>query len=96
MKYDITYSCGHTGTVELFGPGKDRERKLWWYSNKCDCPTCYEAQKAAKMAADNYVEREMHYGDYKRNYSDCKTKNGSYNPKTKTIIVYIKADVLTA
>ena len=28
MKYEITYKCGHTGTVELFGKGTDREYRL--------------------------------------------------------------------
>lgn len=28
MKYNITYSCGHTGTVDLIGKGADRERKI--------------------------------------------------------------------
>ena len=30
MKYNIEYSCGHKGTVELFGPTKDRESKIEW------------------------------------------------------------------
>lgn len=40
-KYDVTYSCGHSGEVQLFGPGKERERKLEWYHNSADCPDCY-------------------------------------------------------
>ena len=31
----------------------------------------------------------MFYGDYKRNYPECKTKANSYNRETKTIIVYV-------
>ena len=31
MKYDITYSCGHTGTVELYGKTSERESKIRWY-----------------------------------------------------------------
>jgi len=27
-KYQVTYHCGHTGTVDLFGPSKQRENKL--------------------------------------------------------------------
>ena len=33
MKYDVTFSCGHTATIELFGPTKDRERKISWYES---------------------------------------------------------------
>ncbi len=28
-KYNITYSCGHEGTVQLFGKSEERERKTW-------------------------------------------------------------------
>lgn len=33
---------------------------------------------------------EMFYGNYKQNYSDCKTVKDSYNRKNKTIKVIIK------
>lgn len=43
-KYDITYSCGHEGTVSLFGKMSDRERQLARYS--CGvCPDCYRKKK---------------------------------------------------
>ncbi len=41
MKYDVTYSCGHTATVELFGKTDDRERKLHWMETEGMCPDCY-------------------------------------------------------
>ena len=41
MKYDVTYSCGHTATVELFGKTEDRERKLHWMETDGMCPDCY-------------------------------------------------------
>mgnify|MGYP006907823336 CR=1 FL=1 len=25
MKYDVTYSCGHTGTVQIYGTAAERE-----------------------------------------------------------------------
>ena len=28
MKYTLTYSCGHTGTVQLYGKTEERERKI--------------------------------------------------------------------
>ena len=37
----------------------------------------------------DYEEVEMHYGEYKENYSHCKTKKGSYDKSDKTIIVYV-------
>ena len=43
MKYDITYSCGHQGEVDLFGKSRDRERKVK-YLETCICPACQTAQ----------------------------------------------------
>ena len=48
-KYDVTYSCGHTGIVELFGKNSERERKLQWFSESGLCPECYKAQKRAEQ-----------------------------------------------
>ena len=31
-KHDITYSCGHTETVQLHGKHADRERYIAWAS----------------------------------------------------------------
>lgn len=27
MKYDVTFSCGHTGTVQIYGTAAEREKK---------------------------------------------------------------------
>ena len=88
MKYSVKFSCGHTATVELVGTYKDRERRIAYYEESGLCPCCYEAKKESENA-QGCEEVEMHYGEYKSNYADCKTKAGSYNPKTKTIIVYV-------
>ena len=50
MKYDITYSCGHQGEVDLFGKSRDRERKVK-YLETCICPAC-QAKKIKKEAKD--------------------------------------------
>lgn len=47
MKYDVTFSCGHTCEVELFGPYKDRERKIKWYEEAL-CPECYRQQQLVR------------------------------------------------
>lgn len=88
MKYTVNFSCGHTETKELFGPVKDRLSRIAYWERCGVCTCCYNEKKAAEMAI-NFDEVEMFYGDYKKNYADCKTKNGSYNGKTKTIIVYV-------
>lgn len=53
------------------------------------CPDCYEAQKEAELAKTHEI-REMHYAEYKKNYSECKTVSGSYDAKAKTIKVFVK------
>ena len=47
-KYTITYKCGHTEEMQLFGKMNDRDRKIAWYATQ-DCPECKAA--AAKAAA---------------------------------------------
>lgn len=48
MKYEVTYSCGHTAVVDLVGKGIDRERKLEWMRERALCPECYKAKVAAE------------------------------------------------
>lgn len=45
MKYEVTYSCGHTGTVQLYGKTEERERKIKYYKEYGLCPECYKKQK---------------------------------------------------
>lgn len=47
-KYDVTYSCGHSGTIQLFGPYKSRDRKIEWYENEGLCPDCYAEKQRQK------------------------------------------------
>lgn len=49
-KYDVTFSCGHTGTVELFGKSADRERRITYFEKYGECPACYKARKAQELA----------------------------------------------
>lgn len=51
MKYNITFSCGHNGTVDLIGSGKERERKLDWYQTSGMCSECYKEAKRAEEEA---------------------------------------------
>lgn len=49
-KYDITYSCGHEGVVELLGKERDRQRKIEWYKSTGLCPECYKKEMREKEA----------------------------------------------
>ena len=52
-QYNVTHACGHEHTYQLYGPGKDRERKIEWLSGQ-DCPACRKAaeNKAAAEASE--------------------------------------------
>ncbi|MGI6117852.1 MAG: hypothetical protein ACOYBC_05625 [Bilifractor sp.] len=47
-QYDVTFSCGHTATIQLFGKEADRQRKIKWFEENGLCPECYRAQKEAE------------------------------------------------
>ena len=87
-KYEVHFSCGHTDVVQLFGPEKDRRRKIEWYENFGKCPECYAKSVDAKNA-DGCIVRMMLYKEYKEQWYWCKTVRDSYDDKQKTIGVYI-------
>lgn len=49
-KYTINYNCGHSGEVQLYGPGRERERKIEWMEGR-DCPSCYGRARRAENDA---------------------------------------------
>lgn len=49
MTYDITYTCGHHGTVQLFGATPQREQRLRHLETMV-CPDCEAKQKAERNA----------------------------------------------
>lgn len=55
-KYEITHSCGHVRTYNLFGKTDDRNRKIEWLESQ-PCPDCKReeenAESAKKAAAEN-------------------------------------------
>ena len=46
-KYEITYSCGHTETIELYGNQDERFRRLAWLEKNGKCSKCYRREKYA-------------------------------------------------
>lgn len=51
-----------------------------------------QAKEAVKAAAEKEAKGivRMHYSEYKNDYSDCQTVEGSYDKRTKTIEVMTK------
>ena len=56
MKYDITYSCGHKGTVYICGKSDRRERKLKYFQEYVLCPECYKKEKETE-----FLEKKSKY-----------------------------------
>ena len=45
-KYTVTAGCGHTVEQQLYGPGRERTRRLeWMESTSGKCSACYAAGK---------------------------------------------------
>ena len=64
-KYTVNYSCGHgTHTVELFGPGKERERKIAWYEKNIVCPECYKTSKKSEQYQAEVINNMFSGGAY--------------------------------
>lgn len=90
--YDVNYSCGHSGKIQLIGPGRDRENRLAWLERDGLCPDCYKKYLNDKNSQKNY-EMKVSYRDYKNKYSAYPTKKDSYDAKEKSIIIYIPRDL---
>jgi hypothetical protein len=56
--YDVDYSCGHSGRVNLIGPGKQREWKLECEAEKL-CFECYQAKLQAEREVANKAAAEQ-------------------------------------
>lgn len=57
MKYEVTYACGHTGEVNLYGKGEERERKLEWLKTQL-CPACEKAEREKRYDAEAKEAKE--------------------------------------
>jgi hypothetical protein len=45
--YQVSHSCGHSQEHQLFGHGKDREKKLDWLATT-NCKECYKARRSTE------------------------------------------------
>lgn len=48
MKYTVKMACGHEETVELFGKGAERERKIHWLEENGLCKECRQSEELKK------------------------------------------------
>ena len=49
-KYDVTMSCGHVQTVQLFGKMTDRDKKIAWLEKYGLCSECQKRENAEETA----------------------------------------------
>jgi hypothetical protein len=58
--YTVTAGgCGHTATIQLFGPTRERERRIAWTESPAGlCNACYAARKRAESAVAHAAEVE--------------------------------------
>jgi hypothetical protein len=47
MKYDITHTCGHKATHNMYGKSTERERKIAWLKEQ-PCLACKRSQEATQ------------------------------------------------
>ena len=52
-KYEITFSCGHTETIQLVGKISERERKIEYFKNHGLCSECLEAERKRQFEEQN-------------------------------------------
>lgn len=57
-KYDVTYSCGHSAVIQLFGPERDRQRRLEWYRNNGVCADCRAAERRRQYEGQSKAAAE--------------------------------------
>jgi hypothetical protein len=50
-QYNVNHVCGHSQEHVLYGPHKERDRKLEWLKGQL-CAECWKAEKAAKLLAE--------------------------------------------
>lgn len=88
IRQEILCSCGHKAIIPLNGSDVACFNKAKWYESKGLCPDCFN-QKYPYIAEGHFKEVCMHYRKFKEEFSDCKTKYGSYDDADKTIVVYV-------
>ena len=48
-KYEVTYSCGHTETIELYGKEVDRKRRIEWLEKNRKCSECAKKENEERI-----------------------------------------------
>ena len=65
MKIEITYKCGHKGTIEVYGKSADREKAIYNAEHYEMCPECSAKAIAEKGAAAASANKAAGMADLK-------------------------------
>ena len=80
-KYQIDYACGHGSFEEqLFGPGKERTRKIEWLSANKVCPDCYKSEMQAQRQSEQ-LSAEIIFNAFSGGVWLAITKGDTYSIK---------------
>jgi hypothetical protein len=84
-KYEVTYACGHIGTVNLFGETAERDRKVEWLK-KQDCWECqkkkdFEAAQADETPVVIHIKSSSHNVTGKAMHLIAIATGGTYREK---------------
>ena len=88
-KYEISHTCGHTRTVELFGKYEDRKRKIEWLESQ-ECPECAKAREARQSEE---IESELglkHLAGSEKQCAWAKSIRDPYLKQFKVMITSIE------
>lgn len=92
-KYSVTFSCGHTATIQLFGKETDRQRKIKWYEESGLCPDCYrkqqEEEKKKREEAEAKEAKGLGLADLTGTEKQISWANSIRNSQIKDIEGYI-------
>lgn len=61
-KYDVTFSCGHTQRIELYGKEVDRRKKIEYFEREGLCSDCYK--KTLRSPEEPVIENGCLVLDY--------------------------------
>lgn len=80
MKYDVTFSCGHTEEIQIYGKAEERERKIKYFGKSGLCPECYKK----KMKEDS---REVFGKALNAALEELKKENENTKPEEVTPVM---------
>jgi len=86
-KYTVTFSCGHTDTIDLVGPMKDRDRKLAFAREQGLCPTCYKTRKDTRQNEETEIARQMATSNAWPDLKDGTAKQIAYAQRIRAAVL---------